>query len=80
MLDAFKKAGLGDQKKIQREEEKKSAASRAAEARSRPSAIQALVDEEGAIAQERYFAAAAREGRKAASRVGTKQYFDRFKK
>lgn len=80
MLDALKKAGLGDSKKIQCEEEKKTAALCAEEKRNYPLGIRLLFDEKKVREQEKYYADAAKEGRRAASKVGSKQYFDRFKR
>lgn len=81
MLDALKKAGLvsearanqiaaGKRQKLQKETEQ----------RLLHAEFHGIRDEEAQRKEEAFLRRAAQETRKPSSRVGTKQYFDRFKK
>lgn len=79
MLEALKKAKLIDNKKAQKVEEEKRAKLKKEEARNDHHFFRAFADEFELKQQEKHLKRAARETTKSASRVGTKQYFDRFK-
>jgi len=81
LLEALKEKNLVDAKKAEAEEAKRQAALKREENESEWAArSRGYADEEARIKDERYHKQAAKEGRNSASRVGSKQYFDRFKK
>lgn len=81
LLDALKKSGLVSSTKAAQVEERRLAAERERERTFTSIAnARADVDQERLDKQERFMRGAARETTQASSRVGTRQYFDRFKK
>ena len=81
MRDALLVAGLVEAHKAKAAEERERARLRAEEARfERQARARGYEDETDLIKQERFMRGAAHEGRNAASKVGTRAYYDRFKK
>lgn len=81
MLDALKKANLEDRAKAEAQEKKDRCAMREREDGVRAlGGFRVFDDEERARQDEAHLQRAIRESSKSSSRVGTKQYFDRFRK
>jgi hypothetical protein len=80
LLEALKKAELVDPKKAASVEEERTKKLKAQETLSKDLAnIRALSDTIAAEKDEKHVQRAAKEATKASSRVGTAQYFNRFK-
>ena len=81
MLDAFKKAGLADRRVLQQIDEQRRRNLERAERDSAAAAEFAVTrDVVASKKEEKFLKVAARETTKPASRVGTRAYYDRFKK
>lgn len=81
LLEAMKKANLVNDFDAQMEEDKKRSKMKLQEKLSdRLVRARATIDSEEQEKQERFLKRASKETTKAGSRVGTKQYYDRFKK
>jgi hypothetical protein len=81
LLDALKKAKLVDPKKAKQEEEKRvNELKREEESGEYLARMRSYSDQEDARTTERFLKRASRETTKASSKVGTRQYYDRFKK
>ena len=81
LLDALKHAGLVDSNAAKQIEERRLQADRERERQSDALVFARAGLDNAAVCQEnRFLASAARETTQAASRVGTKAYYDRFRK
>lgn len=81
LLEALKKANLVPEEKVkQAEAVKRQKLKKEAEHHETLAEFRAWSDIEEADKQEKFLRRASRETNKPSSRVGTKQYFDRFKK
>ena len=81
MLEAMKKAGLADKKQAEQiEYVERRALKREENEGEHLVQIRASGDMSDAAKQEKWLKGASKETTKPGSRVGTKQYFDRFKK